>query len=325
VGSQQDRTRRTAKALDQLDAPAPKTLTPEIEGGVLSGENYLKIKDVDAVIFDPWSPVAEHVQLESPEPIINPWDDGAISIPDFDSTLRENLWDSTKLNRGRLGDMDTRIRWIMALVGPLAKHRSRQLKLILGDLLTSADESQPLFRKLCSLALEIEEPEDFSNTLSLKHWWLEHSEYWVSRNQAAGSFYFSQSGYNAMSWPMCLRIAQNTKTLCWELLPIDDWLDSWKRCRTVYQSGWTFAQWIHDKMVVFENFEHFDLSETQTADDLVVISTNQIFTGRQRIGSNIGSGSISNGKWKSEVLKSRYLVWREKQDKIIAGKKWILK
>ena len=309
-----------SKALDQLVTTAPKTPAPETKGEFWSSESYLKIKDLVAVISDPWSPINESLHSESTEPLIAPWNDDAISIPNFDRALRETLWDSTNLNRGRLVDTDTRIRWIMALVGPLAKHRSKRLKFILGDLLASADESQPLFRRLCSLALEIDEPEDFSNTLSFKHWWLEHSEYWVSRNRAAGSFYYSQSGNNAMSWPMCLRIAQKTKTLCWELLPIDDWLEAWKQCRNVYQSGWDFAQWIHDKVVIFENFDYADLSERQTADDLIVMSTNQIFTGCQRFGSNIGPGSISNGKWKSEELRSRYLVWLEKQDKMNAKK-----
>ena len=185
-------------------------------------------------------------------------------LPTFDPEARRANWFTDTFLQPLNRDARSKAKWIVALLQPTTvNERAQWLKAFEPVFLEHADEK--FFRKVRSIAAQLEEPGSLLGAIAIKDIWQDRHDF--QRRRARGArlgIYYTNGG--TLSWPMALRIAAVRSDYDPPDMIDPDWMHDWLRLRAAAEGYWYFAEYAVQRAEA-EQFEDWDLVASLSGED----------------------------------------------------------
>ena len=212
-------------------------------------------------VQDPWCPLGALSVKFGASPIAevaDRWFEQA-ELPAFDPDARRAIWVTDTFERPLIRDARSKAKWIVAILQPPSiADRARWLHNF--ETVFLVQPQKHFFRKIRSLASEVDHPEPLLAAIEIKGIWQDRLDFQKRRASAKriGS-YITDGG--TLSWAMALRIAVARCDYDPQSMIDPDWLDDWRLLRWPADGYWFFADYAVLR-AQSERFEDWDLLVT---------------------------------------------------------------
>ena len=164
-----------------------------------------------------------------------------VDLPKFNPNSRRIDWSAKFFNQPLIRDARSKAKWIVAILQPASlSQRAAWLNAYEEVILDHIEEH--FFRKMRSLAGQIDDPEILIAAIAVKDIWRDRLEFQQRRftGKRMGS-YVTDGG--VLSWPMALRIAVARRHHDPSTMIDPEWLDDWRGLRWSADGYWSFSEY----------------------------------------------------------------------------------
>ncbi len=201
---------------------------------------------------DWWNPLGaqSHFESQTIKPVDRWFDE--VDLPQFTADIRRVDWTAEIFNQPLIRDARSKAKWIVAILQPASlSQRAAWLNAYEEVFLDHVEEK--FFRKMRSLAGEIDHPETLIAAITIKDIWQDQNDFQQRRLRGRRMGVYMTDG-GTLSWPMAVRIATARHHHDPSTMIDPEWLDDWRALRWSAEGFWSFGEYA----VLRAEGEHFE-------------------------------------------------------------------